>query len=166
MNSLFSCKEKIKGRKNCRRHMVVMLAVSLLLCMSSMAMAGSQTKYTGRAKIHDNYYAEGKVTATVKGALWWKTGGADGWTFYTDQSGASQNDAYIDCGMVYAMVSFYTSGNVLSEFRSSPMGQPNWAVIPVNVIGSVQKVEARFNMYDYCGKRYIAPNQWQTAEGK
>ena len=166
MNSLFSCKEKIKGRKNCRRHMVVILAICLSLFMGSIAMADSETISTGKAKLADNYYAEGKVTATVKGALWWKTGGADGYTFYTKQNGESQNDAYIDCGMVYAMVFFYTSKNVLSEFRSSPMGQPNWAVIPVNVIGSVQKVEARFNMYDYCGKRYIAPRGWQTAVGK
>ena len=162
MNIFFFSKEKSKAGKTCRRRMVITLATVMLLFMSSMAMAGSSTKYTGRKEIHDNYYAEGKVKATVSGLLWWKTGGADGWTTYTNRYGESQNTAYTDCGMVYAMVFFYTSGNVLSEFRSSPMGYPDWAVTPINVIGAIQKVEARFNLYDYCGQRYIGPKGWQT----
>lgn len=162
MNILFFNKVKSRAGKTCRRRMVITLATVMLLFMSSMAMAGSSTKYTGKKKIHDDYFAEGKVKATIGGVLWWKTGGADGWTFYTNQEGEDQDLSYADCGMVYAMVFFYTSGNALSEFRSSPVGQTDWAVTPINSIARIKKVEARFNLYDYCGQRYIGPRGWQT----
>lgn len=151
--SLMSESKRQKSGKSIRIRMLVMLALIVMVFMSSFALAGNNSQSTNVVKLLNGYTAKGIFTAERTNLIILKTGGGSGKAIYTSPSGTSEM-MYFDCAVPYGLVTFY-SGGVYSESRWSEF-VTSWAVTPSYNVFSISKVVVSGGLYDYPSRKWVA----------